>query len=63
MDKITVVEAKEYIEQEQFTIVCMLPKIQTIIGFLEVGGKEAVVTNTESIGGSLRDEAGTYVIL
>ena len=63
LDRITAAEAKEYIKQGQFAKGSMLPKIQAIVRFLEAGGKEAIVTNPESIESALKAEAGTYVIL
>ncbi len=62
LDRITVAEAKKYIEQGEFAKGSMLPKIQAIIRFLEAGGKEAIVTNPESIENALRGEAGTHIV-
>lgn len=63
LDRITVAEAKKYIEQGEFAKGSMLPKIQAIVRFLEAGGKEAIVTNPESIESALRGEAGTHIVL
>jgi len=62
LDRITVAEAKKYIEQGEFAKGSMLPKIQAIVRFLEAGGKEAIVTNPESIENALGDEAGTHIV-
>jgi len=62
LDRITVAEAREYIKQEQFAKGSMLPKIQSIVRFLEAGGKEAIITNPESIESALKGEAGTHVV-
>lgn len=39
----------------------MEPKISAIISFLENGGKQALVTNPESITRALRGETGTHI--
>lgn len=62
LDRITVAEAREYIKQEQFAKGSMLPKIQSIARFLEAGGKEAIITNPESIESALKGEAGTHIV-
>jgi len=61
LDKMNVSEAKKYIEEGHFAKGSMLPKIQAIIRFLEAGGKEAVVTNPESLEKALKGETGTHI--
>ncbi len=61
LDKITVAEAKKYIEEGHFAKGSMLPKIQAVIRFLEAGGKEAVITNPESLEKALKGETGTHI--
>jgi len=61
LDRLTVVEAKKYIEEGHFAKGSMLPKIQAIIRFLEAGGKEAIVTNPESLEKALKGETGTHI--
>jgi carbamate kinase len=39
----------------------MGPKIETIIWFLESGGKQALITNPENIGRALKGETGTLI--
>ncbi|MHA1167395.1 MAG: carbamate kinase [Candidatus Hodarchaeales archaeon] len=60
--KMTVDEAKKYIEEGHFLPGSMLPKIEAIIKFLENGGKEALITNPENIGKALKGETGTKII-
>jgi hypothetical protein len=51
LDKMTVAEAKAYLaEGTHFAKGSMAPKIQAVIWYLENGGKEALITNPESIG-------------
>ncbi|MGB9872095.1 MAG: carbamate kinase [Anaerolineae bacterium] len=62
IDVMTVSEAKRYMAEGHFAKGSMLPKIQAIVWFLEAGGKEAIITNPESIARALRGETGTRVI-
>jgi carbamate kinase len=62
LDRITLAEAKQYMAQGHFAKGSMGPKIQAIISYLERGGKEALVTNPESIARALRGETGTRVV-
>ena len=61
LDKMNVAEARKYIEEGHFAKGSMLPKIQAIVRFLEAGGKEAIVTNPESLERALKGETGTHI--
>ena len=63
LDKMTVAEAKAYlVEGIHFAKGSMAPKIQAAIWYLENGGREALITNPESIGHALRRETGTWLV-
>jgi carbamate kinase len=63
IDRMTLSEAKRYLaEGVHFAKGSMAPKIQAIIWFLEGGGKQALITNPENIGRSLRGETGTWIV-
>lgn len=63
LDKLTVAEAKSYLaEGTHFAKGSMAPKIQAAIWYLENGGKEALITNPESIGRALKGETGTRIV-
>lgn len=63
LDKITLAEAKAYLaEGTHFAKGSMAPKIQAAIWYLENGGKQALITNPESIGRALRGETGTLIV-
>lgn len=62
LDRMTVAEAKKYLEEGHFAKGSMLPKIQAIIKFLEAGGKVGIITNPENIGRALRGETGTWIL-
>ena len=63
LDQVTLAEAKQYLSEGHFAKGSMEPKVQAIIGYLEKGGKEAIVTTPENIGRALNDETGTRFIL
>ena len=62
LDTMTLAEAKKYLAEGHFAKGSMGPKIQAIIWYLERGGKEALVTNPESIARALRGETGTRIL-
>lgn len=62
LDKMTVAEAKQYIEEGHFAPGSMLPKVQAIIQFLESGGKKALITDPEHIGDALEGKTGTWIV-
>ncbi len=62
LDKISLAEAKLYLQQGHFAKGSMGPKVQAIINYLEAGGKQALVTNPENIGRALAGETGTWVV-
>jgi len=63
LDKMTVAEAKKYMEEGHFAKGSMLPKIQAILKYLDAGGKQAIITNPENIGRALRGETGTWIVV
>jgi carbamate kinase len=61
LDHITLDEARAYMEEGHFAKGSMLPKIESIIAFLEHGGKQALITNPENISRALAGETGTWI--
>ena len=62
LDKITLAEAKAYLEEGvHFAKGSMAPKIQAAIWYLENGGGQALITNPENIGRALNGETGTWI--
>ena len=57
----TVKEARQYMEEGHFAPGSMQPKIEAVIGFLERGGKQALITNPANIVWALAGETGTWV--
>ena len=62
LDKLSLADAKHYLQQGHFAKGSMGPKVQAIINYLEAGGKQALVTNPENIGRALAGETGTWVV-
>jgi len=62
LDRVRLEEARKYLDQGHFAKGSMEPKVQAIIGYLENGGQEAIVTNPENIGRALAGETGTRFI-
>jgi carbamate kinase len=61
LDRMTLAQAKQYLAEGHFAKGSMAPKVQAIIWYLERGGREALVTNPESLGRALRGETGTRI--
>jgi carbamate kinase len=62
LDEMTLEEAKRYLEEGHFGKGSMEPKIRAIVGFLDRGGKEALITNPENIERALVGETGTRIV-
>ena len=62
IDRMTVAQAKQYIQEGHFAKGSMLPKIEAIIQFLEAGGKQALITDPPNIERALKGETGTWIV-
>jgi len=63
LDQITLAEAKKYLDEgTHFAKGSMAPKIQAVVNFFDGGGKQAIITNPENIGNSLKKKSGTWII-
>jgi carbamate kinase len=63
LDEMTLDQAKQYLDEGHFGKGSMEPKIRAILGFLERGGKEALITNPENIERALHGETGTRIVV
>jgi carbamate kinase len=61
LDRLTLAEAKTYLQEGHFAKGSMGPKIQAIINYLERGGAEALVTNPENLERALAGKTGTRI--
>jgi len=62
LDKMTVQEAKQYLEDGQFPKGSMGPKIQAAINFIEEGGKEVVISSIEKMTDAVEGKTGTKIV-
>jgi carbamate kinase len=61
LERMTLGDARRYLEEGQFPAGSMGPKIEAAIEFLESGGPEVIVTSPESIPEALDGTAGTRI--
>lgn len=64
VDHLTLSQVKWYLEQgTHFAPGSMKPKMEAVVGYLERGGKEAVITNPENMERALAGQTGTRITL
>jgi carbamate kinase len=61
LDRMTLAEAKRYLEEGHFAPGSMRPKIEGVIRFLEAGGAHAIITSPPHIARALARETGTHI--
>jgi len=59
--RMTLSEAKNYLQEGHFPPGSMGPKMKAVIEFLEEGGEEALITSPENLARALRGEMGTRI--
>ena len=62
LDKVSLAELKQYVLEGHFAPGSMLPKVQAVIGFLEKGGRKAIITNPESLEEAVAERTGTHIV-
>lgn len=62
LDTMTLTEARKYLDQGEFPLGSMGPKIQAAINFLNNGGKEVLITSIEDVIEALNGKNGTRII-
>lgn len=62
LDRITLAEARQYLEEGHFAKGSMEPKMKAIINYLENGGKSALITDPENVERALKGETGTWIV-
>jgi carbamate kinase len=62
LDRMTLDEARQYLSEGHFAKGSMEPKIRAIIGYLEQGGKDAIITDPGNIERALNGETGTRIV-
>jgi carbamate kinase len=61
LDELTLREAKQYLRDGQFGVGSMAPKVEAAIGFVEGGGRMAIVASLEGATQALKGQAGTVI--
>ncbi|HKZ45882.1 MAG TPA: carbamate kinase [Thermodesulfobacteriota bacterium] len=62
LDKLTLSEARKYLDAGEFAPGSMGPKIEAAIEFLEAGGKKVIITTPGLLEDALEGKAGTKII-
>jgi len=61
LDRLTLIEAKNFMQEGHFPPGSMGPKIQAAIDFLEAGGNQVVITSVEKSEDAVLGKAGTTI--
>lgn len=59
--RMTVSQAKQYMDQGQFPAGSMKPKIEAALGYLASGGKEVLITSIDKLSQALEGTSGTVI--
>jgi carbamate kinase len=62
LDRLSLVEARRYLEEGQFGAGSMAPKIHAAIAFLEHGGPRVIITSPERLEDAVAGRAGTAIV-
>lgn len=62
LDRLTLKQARQYMEEGHFGVGSMLPKIEAAIDFVQNGGPKAIITGPDTLVPALRGETGTWVV-
>lgn len=60
LNRVTIKEAKKYLEEGQFTEGSMAPKVRAAVQFIENGGKKCIITDINQLG---HENPGTEFVL
>lgn len=60
--RLTVAEAKKYIEEGHFKPGSMLPKVKAALNFLQNGGKDVLITDPSHLEEALEGKTGTRIV-
>jgi len=62
LERMTVTEARRYLDAGQFPPGSMGPKVEAAVQFLEGGGRRAVIASIEAIGEAVAGRGGTEIV-
>ncbi|MBI9039626.1 MAG: carbamate kinase [Bacteroidales bacterium] len=60
LERVTIAQAKKYLEEGQFAEGSMAPKIRAAINFVENSGKDTIITKSSHLG---IDDGGTRIVM
>jgi carbamate kinase len=60
--EVTIDQAKKYLSEGHFKAGSMGPKVEAAIGFVERGGKKAVITSLDKAADALEGKTGTHIV-
>ncbi|MFN8608919.1 MAG: carbamate kinase [Vulcanimicrobiota bacterium] len=61
LDRVTLAEARQYLEEGHFRAGSMRPKVEAVLSYLENGGKRVLITNPENLKRALEGKTGTHI--
>lgn len=61
LSHLTLADAQKYLEEGQFGVGSMKPKVEAVINFIERGGPQALITDPANLAAALKHEAGTWI--
>jgi len=62
LDRITLQEAQQYIDEGHFAVGSMLPKIEACVSFVRNGGPQAIITDPTHLKTALQGGSGTRIV-
>ena len=62
LDRMTIAEARGYLEAGEFPEGSMGPKVRAAVEFIERGGQRAIITSPDHLEDSIAGRAGTHVV-
>jgi carbamate kinase len=62
IDRMTVAEARQYMEEGHFAEGSMKPKIEAAVNFLENGGEEVIITQPHLLEDAIHGTNGTHIV-
>jgi carbamate kinase len=62
LDRMTVREARGYLEAGEFPEGSMGPKVRATVEFIERGGQRAIITSPDHLEGAIAGRTGTHVV-
>ena len=63
LQKVTIDQMQQYLDQGQFPPGSMGPKVQAALRFMQNGGRRAIITSTKNLAAAIAGETGTEIIL